>query len=360
VPITLQRRPPLRRRRRFPSRSVTPAATLTLTTPVAHQLHQRDGLGAGAGYADVTITGTYTGSPSGAIEASSGGAYSTIVASPSGGTFAGKLRLEVGNYTLAVRFAGDTGVNDSAANVKVGSKWVVSGQSNSLNRLTNPQTYTGTANHASKYGASSGWGVMAEPVEDSGSGGSFWPLFASHVVTDGGVPCAIVPGPGVGGTSITTWLPAVDPFDTGTNFGLMLTRALESSGEDGCEGLVWLLGETDAGAAMSQATFYGHLSTFLDAWWYWTRKPVLLGLLGANLTGSGPINLAIVQAVAQRRGAAAYWTPPDYDNSPHWEGDTEAGQIADAMWDAAEPLLYEAAAAGGGASRLIGPSALIG
>lgn len=92
--------------------------TITISTPSAYQVIQRNG----SNQANIAITGTYTGTTPPAIEASwNGGAYTTIASSPSGGTYSGTLSAQsAGQGTLTVRRTDDTTVSASKSYVGIG------------------------------------------------------------------------------------------------------------------------------------------------------------------------------------------------------------------------------------------------
>lgn len=335
------------------------ADSITITSPTAYQCFQRDRLGKGQGKADVRISGTYVGSPT-AIEASwNGGAYQTIVSSPTGGTYSSKLPLQsVGSGALTVRFASDHTVTASVTPVNVGSRWVVSGQSNSICRLANPQSYTGTAGWGSLFtvlgGTSGAHAVLADPTDNT-SGGSFWPLFGSYVVNQGGVPCEIIPGPGVNATTILNWQPSANPFLADNFFGTMTVRAMVNAGLGGVEGLIFLLGESDAQNGTTQATFVSRALTFMTGVRKYLACPCVWPKLGTNLTGAATINAALAQIFQQVGDVIGQYQPPDYNNAPHWTTDPLAATIAAQMWATVQPLFYAAV----GSAPLVGTGGLV-
>lgn len=326
-------------------------SSISVTSPVTEQLFQRDRLGAGQGKSDIRITGTYVGSPV-SIEASwNGGSFVTIVSSPSGGTFSSKLPLQsVGNGTLVVRFSDDISVSASVSNVKVGSRFVLAGQSNSSGRGTNNQSYTGVANWASLFKNSYLWDVLADPTDDATgqvdsvsddgtAAGSPWPLLGTSITNNGGVPVAFIPC-ALGGTGIVSWLPGSDPFDRTTLFGSMAYRAIVGSGAGGVEAVLMLQGETDALNGMSAATYYGHGVTFSAAIRKWMGCPVVWGKLGSSSGGYAAIQSAIDRLVAECPDVLAAANNPSYDNDPHWVSDQSLSDVADAFWNAISPLFY--------------------
>jgi hypothetical protein len=111
--------------------SVAPPAwtgEVSIETPVQYQLFQRTT----ATHGDIYITGTYSGLQSGGIQASfNGGAWVTISASPTGGTFSGTLSDQlVGQGILSVRFADSQITTASQTVVGIGDKYLITGDSN--------------------------------------------------------------------------------------------------------------------------------------------------------------------------------------------------------------------------------------
>lgn len=247
----------------------TGATSIAITSPKAYQVIQR---GTG-GKADISISGTYSGSPT-AIEASwNGGAYSTISASPSGGTFSGILSNQnAGQGTLSVRFTSDTSVTATKAYVGVGDIFVIAGQSNASGRGFSNQTYTtpgGTTLKASLLGNDDTWKELVDPTDsntgqvdsvssDSGAAGSVWPLIASLYLADQRVPVAFIPT-AKGGTSITEWQHSTN---ASTLYGSMYRR-IQAVGS--VKAVLFFQGETDALNGMSRSTYLSDLENFSNA-----------------------------------------------------------------------------------------------
>jgi len=352
LPNVVQRRPPFRRRRRFLSRSKSPASSITLTVPTTNHIFQREGVGAGVGRADLTIVGTYTGSPS-AIEASwNGGGYVTVVSNPSGGAFTTKLpRQLVNSGTLAIRFTDDPSTNTSKSGVKVGDVYLLLGQSNGDGRGTNNQVYTGTSGWAAKLDVSNAWVPLTDPVGITGSStGSPWPLLGNSVVGSGGVPVGFI-NCCVGGTSITTWLPGQ------TNYVNAQTRVAAAA----CKGIraaLWWQGESDAG--MSRSTYLGHLRTVAAG----VRADFGCKLIPCKLQDSTAISLADDTELWAAVGSA--WeqeddceTGPDFsgrsddDGSYHFTTDASMSFAATGWYNALQTPYYTAAAGGGTGTAIL-------
>jgi hypothetical protein len=325
---------------------------ISLTEPDAYQVYQRDQ----AGKADMVQVGTYFGSPT-AIESSwAGGAYVTTVGTPAASIFTSKLgRQATGNGTFTARWTNTTSNSASVSNVNVGDLFAIAGQSNASGRGTNNQSYTGTAGWAGLFGNDNLWKALADPTDsntnqvdsvssDGSAAGSPWPLLASTIVGTAGIPVGFVPC-ALGGTSVTQWKAGADPYDRSTLFGSMAYRVKVASGCRGCRAVIFILGETDAGASMSAATFYGHAITVVSDVRKWIGCPTVFCKIG-TLSGSTAINTAIQRLWDECADALPGATLPDYDSSPHWVGNTALADVASAIWSALQPLFY--ASTGGG------------
>lgn len=244
----------------------TPASSITVTDLDNLRVFQRVGSSR-----DITVAGTYGGSPSG-IQAravpdgtslsSTGYAWTTIDAAPSGGTFSAALSVPTGGwYNIQVR--------DTAASVSDGgtNKWAVGivvallGQSNVADTFTNSSAFPSGDARAVAYkpGAWNRIGYIADgyaagtPFSTYSAGtwtagvsaidGDTLTYFANRLVASLGSPIAVLPY-AVGGSTIDTWLPG-----TGANW-TTFSAAAAAAGSD-FEATIWLQGESDAGTSMS-------------------------------------------------------------------------------------------------------------
>ena len=200
---------------------------ITITSPEAYQIIQRGSNNT----ASIPITGTYTGSPT-AIEARwNNGAWTTIVASPAGGTFSGTLTGQTaGQGTLEVRHANNTANNASVSNVGVGEVFVVAGQSNAEGQGTYMQQWINNGFVPGLFGNDNHWRLLADPFDSSYNqvdsvsndttlpAGSVWPLVGSYLMATTSVPVAFVPTP-KGATAISAWQPSANHLDRSTLYG---------------------------------------------------------------------------------------------------------------------------------------------
>lgn len=281
-------RPERVRRRRLYITAPTPPGTISLTEPVAYQTFQRDA----GGKADIPTTGTYTGIPSTITENFNEGSYGTAVAAPTGGTFATKYPLAaVGSGAVRVRFSNDTSINAVVTPILVGDVWGVGGQSNADGRGDGNRAYTGPNNYASKLNVSDAPALMVDPTGITGSSaGSPWPLLAT-AIGNAGVPVQFI-NRGVGGTSITQWLPG------GGNYEVLIA-ALRTVTTAPAGVLFWQ-GETDAVNGMSAATYYGHLLTLSQAVFEDLGCDLWIYILQNCTDGSAAAGQAAIQSAQNR------------------------------------------------------------
>ena len=244
--------------------------SISVTSPKTYQVIQRNG----SNQANIVISGTYTGSPA-AIEASwNSGSYTTIVSSPTGGTFSGTLLNQTaGQGTLNVRFVNVTSTTSTVNYVGIGDIFVVAGQSNAAGYGFNNQTYTPSGGlKAVEFGNDDNWKELVDPLDDgtnqvdsvsydSSVGfpkGSSWVNIASYFLADQNVPIAFIPT-ARDATAITQWLPGVDHSNTSTLYGSMHRRI---NAADGVKAVLFWQGESDAIAHAASSTYKTNLDTF--------------------------------------------------------------------------------------------------
>lgn len=229
---------------------------ITISSPGAYRIFQRSDLN----WADITISGTYTGSPT-TIEASwNGGAYETIVASPSGGVYSGTLAdQDAGQGTLAVRFGNDHAQSASVNFVGVGDVFFVIGQSNAKGSGADLQHYTHASLKASMWRVGgSTWLELDDPT--SSAGGSAWPLLATLYLAGASVPFAVI-NCGVGSTSLVV---AGEEWKKGNSSYNQALTTLANSGVNGIAAILWLQGESETAVGTTQVAYQTALSQMLD------------------------------------------------------------------------------------------------
>jgi len=242
-----------------------------ITSPASYQVFQRNV----SNQATITVTGTYVGSPTTIQYQYQGGAWTTLVASPSGGSYSGSFTGSTGQGTLSVRFSNQTSVTASVNYVGVGLIYVVAGQSNATSRGTNYQTYSSTDGFkASLFGNDYQYKELKDPYDDNTNqvdsvssetqykGGSWVLPLATLIMNATHAPVMFVPS-SLSGTGSGAWLPGGSGHtDRTTLYGSMSYRAQQA----GCtKAVLWWQGESDAGGSVSSATYKANLQAIADA-----------------------------------------------------------------------------------------------
>ena len=225
----------------------------------------------------MAITGTYTGAAPASVEACwAGGAWAVIDAAPAGGTFSGVLAAQAaGQGTLEVRDSGNVGVTDTAAYVGVGDVFVVAGQSNASGRATNNQVYSHATLKAVmlRYGDTVGqWKELADPTDTETLLGSPYPLLATAIMADQGVPVGFITtakgntGLAVEAQAWTTWN---RDFASHADYDHCVDT-IRASNVNGIAAVLWYQGENDAvptgtASQAEYATALGNLIDYLQA-----------------------------------------------------------------------------------------------
>jgi hypothetical protein len=304
------------------------ADIIAVTSPYDWQMFQRNAV---TNTGSIAITGTYSGGtvPT-SIEARwNGGAWSTITASPSGGTFSGTLTgLTSGNGTLEVRYSNATAVTDSADNIAIGAKFLFWGQSNFSGRANNPQSYTGAAGFFHKYTVTNNlWQQGADPFDTDTATGSIFPLLANQLVAQLGCPVAFI-GVAAGSTALSQW-------QSGQTLNTRMLNYINAAASDGLEGICSWIGESDASAATPEADYKTRYNAVIDQLKTVTGKnSMLVAISGLNLTDYANVRQWINDIAASNANASdvvpQIW--PLYQKI-HYETDTEAQLAATAVYD---------------------------
>jgi len=204
--------------------AVTPAAELTLTTPLPHQVVQRSSPGKGivrlVGELSEEIPGKDAAIEARLVDAKGATGWQRVGGSISGKKLSGTFEAPAGGWwTLEVRVTreGKELALGKVGPVGVGEVFVVAGQSNSANygeeKLT-PQRGLVTAFDGTK------WGPAMDPQPGaSGNKGSFLPPLGDVLATKLGVPIGFV-SCGIGATSVREWLPKGATFPNPPTIGL--------------------------------------------------------------------------------------------------------------------------------------------
>jgi hypothetical protein len=324
---------------------IIPPNTVTIDSPTAYQVFQRNS----SNQANIAVEGTYTGSPTGIEARWNESAWVAMTAG--GGIWNGTLNDQVGGQgTLEVRFTNDNTISASAAYVGVGDIFVIAGQSNAVGHLNNPQAYSHPTLKACRFGNDYEWGELLEPVDDNtgqidlvsfnnAGPGAYWMLLATLYMADQNVPIAFVPC-ATDGIEILYWLPGVDHFDRTTLYGSMAYRAQQT----GARAVLMHHGERDALVGNSQDTYYTRLNTVADSLY----DDLGIKLMSCRLQqctdrNVTAVNAAIAQAWADHNNVLAGADLSDMvlaEDPVHLRTDAEGQLAADRWWGAIESAFY--------------------
>jgi len=251
----------LRRLRIFVRKGPTPGKLLmTVTSPQAHQVVQRDA----TGQAWLRVTGQLQ-VWQGVIEARGvavqGGKDTawTLIDPHPGKTFVGHLQLEQGWYQLQVRLrdGDETVLQMTTGEFGVGEVFITAGQSNSANSGKPPQTPQDKRVGAWGPG---GWQFAADPQPiATGAGGTPWPLLGGLLAAKLDVPIGFI-SVGWGGTSVAQWLPGA-----AKKLYPRLLLAADQLGPEGARAVLWHQGESDAAGKTSTKVYADRLKTVIAA-----------------------------------------------------------------------------------------------
>ncbi len=339
--------------------------SIAITSPVDYRIFQRDS----SSKADITVTGTYVGSPS-AIEASwNNGPYSTIVSNPSGGSFSGILADQTaGQGTLTVRFTNDQTATASKNYIGIGDIFVIAGQSNAVGEGIKNQVYSNPTLKASLFGNDDKWKELVDPVDspigqvdsisyDSGVGGSVWPRLATYLLANQNVPVAFIPT-AQGGTSIERWQKTNSTKSGGLNLYGSMARRINAVGGKIKAVLLWQ-GERnamlcDASATCNQTAYKALLTTFAnDVFADFGTKTVVAQIGNRDgATSVGLNNIRVAQQSAWDDGGNILPGPALYDvnlytefvgsgeDGTHFRSDADIQTAANRWWVAMNMDFY--------------------
>lgn len=225
------------------------------------QVIQRDG----SDQADIVISGTYSGFTPTAIEASfNGGAFATIDAAPSGGTFSGTLSGQAaGQGTLIVRDTVQTEIRAQLTPFGIGDVFIGAGQSNMLG-VGNLETYGGSLRVCAYDVDTGSWAAL-----DTQRG--CWLYVAEEHETAEGVPFGMA-NVAVSATAIASW-----EKGAGDDYYSRITDAYAAIGD--AKAVLWQQGEADALAGTAEATY----NTALDGIANNLKADIGLDLMAAKI-----------------------------------------------------------------------------
>ena len=336
----------------FAPAAAAPAVTLTISSPAPYQVFQRS-----AGMADITISGYVANVSSYSIEVSlDGGQNWNWLTTANVPFFHGVVNgISQGQYTISVRIAG-SGVQKDAPFVGVGEGYIIAGQCNASGRLAEMQVHSHPTLKAGLFTNAYLWGELKDFTDsitqqrdlisagDYGVG-SVWPLLATHIMADQGVPVGFVPC-AKGGSSITQWQP-VYPLTQTTLYGSCVNRILTVGG---AKVILWLQGETDAGNGMASEIYAERLNALADAFQADTGLSMMVAQLHTLTAVKIPISaqLQIREAIFSADEASEnIITGPDLSviRATDYAGQhfttNAAGQLAaDLWWQALKTAFY--------------------
>ena len=239
--------------------------TITISSPVAHQIVQRDG----SDQAAVTITGIYSGTATeirARATAIDGNGTDTdwvvIDSSPLLNAYSGSLILDTGWYLLETRsYSGATELAGTSLNqIGVGDIFITTGQSNAANFGQSAQSADDT--RVSYYSLADGWkhadDLPSNPSAHAGTLGSPWPELGDLLTAASDVPVAFV-SIADGGSEVNSWTPA--EADNYTN----LKNAVQALGANGFKAILWHQGERDNILNTSTVDYKSRLETVIAA-----------------------------------------------------------------------------------------------
>ena len=334
------------------------SGTINITSPASYQVIQRN---VSTGLANITVAGQFTGAPTGIQARFNGGAWQTIVASPSGSAYSGTLtNCPTGQGLIEVRFTNDVTVTASRIKVGVGDIYIVGGQSNNSGRAASAVQPVNTNLTACEFSSGNAWIPLQEATTQAGSfddltgnpysirngqatAGSWFGAVSAYWDAIG-VPVAFVPC-AVGSTVISSWQPGTPHTNTAQYYGVMLTRA-NLVGDH--RALIFWQGESDASSGTTQAAYQTALAAMIDAWYADTgRKTIICKICNSGNSGT----------LTQIRAGQDYVAANDANvlglvdmnvwasGNVHYSSTTEINAVAAAFWGAMGLALYPAAGA---------------
>jgi len=266
---------------------------ILVSSPVQYQTLQRSA----GGTASIAITGTYFGSPTSIVASWNGNPQATIVASPSAGSYTGTLTAQpYGQGNLTITSSSDASSYCEVPILSIGDVWIIAGQSNGSGRCATSQTpLQGLL--PTMFGNDYLWKLCTDNTDsstnqvdtvssDPQAAGSVWPIVASSLAADTGVPQAIIQTC-LGGTLISQWQPGGSGnWDRTTLFGSMAYRASSQTASPvtgTCKAVLWWQGESDQQAGTSQATYTASMASLASA----IKTDLGVNLVPCKLTTAG-------------------------------------------------------------------------
>jgi hypothetical protein len=321
------------------------ANSITLTSPSHGEFFPLNPQTSGT--ATITVAGTYTGTPTSIQYRWNDGSWTTLDASPTGGTFSEDIVVGMGQV-VDVRFSNATTVTDEVI-VGAGDVIATSGQSNNVGQASNYVVPVAPDEHprwiAYEYDKT---GNFRELTETAGSdaysstvGAQFavwsgetglgsWAGACSTLLMEEGLVVCFAPV-ARGSTTSANWLmDGGDPTDTTTLFGAALTIANQIAD---IKGLIHWQGEADVADPTTWST---NTESIIDDWFTQTgTKTVLTAICKSSFTDPTYSTFhAAVETLANSNANVAAFA--DMENAwssggVHYDGETEINNVATIM-----------------------------
>ena len=274
-------------------------SAINIVTPVPYFTLQRNS----SSEADISITGTYAGTPTAIQARFNNSSWVSIDTNPTGGTFSGTLSDQsAGQGLVEVRFSDYITITDSSEYIGIGDIYIIAGQSNHDGQLDNYQTYSHGSLKAIMYNDGT-WQELSDPTGTWSDKGSIWPLLATLHMAATDIPIAFI-------TTAVASSGLVEPADwavTGSDF-INSKNAVIASGVNTVLAMLWLQGENEAiDGTVSQSTYQTALMTMLNNYQTAIGLPIKMGV--AQLLKSAQSDRAPLDGIRQ---AQAY--PWDNDS----------------------------------------------
>ncbi|HEY0954023.1 MAG TPA: sialate O-acetylesterase [Roseateles sp.] len=334
----------------------TPVESITVTTPVAFELHQRVG-----STGSIQISFSTTGSTED-IEASfNGGTFQTIKSAHAPGAGTGTLTGQsAGQGPLVVRKKTTTTTSATVAYVGIGDIFVDAGDSRRAGFGANGQAYVHVTLKAVQFKS----GVWSELTEAPGAGTDI-PLLATHIMASQGVPVGFIRC-GVGSTDVAG---AQNQWSKPGSAYSGMVSAVNASTVSGVRGVLMFLGPNAIvnSTTISQAAYRAALDTLaLNVATDLPGAPKLfVDVCGEVGTMSPPDRRAAQNNI--RGGVLSGWInnsaaikpgpvliDQDYTDNVHLSTDSQFQQAANREWPALNEALYGGAAGSGRGPQVVG------
>lgn len=244
--------------------SVPVVASLSVTSPQAYQVFQRDSKLS----ATIPVTGTLPAAGDtirvqvlNSDRATVASQEVSVSGAAAGSAFSSSLYVPTGSgwYSLLVEELSNSNIIASGeiSHVGVGEVFITAGQSNTVNS-GDLFSFTSPAMVSTFDPASGTWAQAAITMPFAqGTGSAPWAYFGQLLSAHINVPVAILTL-GEGGTAISQWVPGT------TLYSRLLTGTSAMIARGGFRAILWHQGETDTAGGTSSGTYYTDFKTIHD------------------------------------------------------------------------------------------------